>query len=78
MIDIKQIQNLVFYSTFYYERIRNLKKYNLNIPRNSINIFHKDITPELVEKAHQNNMAVMPWFDIEEKNEDENEMLNLF
>lgn len=54
------------------------KKYNFNIPRNSINIFHKDITPELIEKAHKNNMAVMAWFDIEEKNEDENEILNLF
>lgn len=54
------------------------KKYNLNIPGNSVNIFHADITPELVEKAHKNKMAVMAWFDYEDKSEDEEIIISLF
>ena len=37
-------------------------KYIFNIQNCTLNIFNQDITKEMCEKAHKNNMGIMAWF----------------
>lgn len=43
------------------------KRFKYNIKNISLNIYHKDITKEIVDKAHKNGIAVMAWFNMKEK-----------
>ena len=43
------------------------KKFNFDIKNISLNIYHKEITKEIVEKAHENGIAVMAWFKMKER-----------
>lgn len=44
---------------------------NWDIQNVSINVHQKDITPELVEHAHKNNIAVLCWFLMKDEENDE-------
>ena len=52
-------------------------KYNFEIKNICFNLYHKDITKEFVDKAHENGNAVMAWFKMNEK-EDEDIYKQLF
>ena len=53
------------------------KRYNFEFKNISLNLYHKDITKEIVNKAHGNGNAVMAWFKMKEK-ENEEIYKNLF
>ena len=48
------------YVTFFFP----FKKYNFELKNICFNIYHKDITKEIVDKAHENGNGVMAWFKI--------------
>ena len=50
----------------------NNKKIEFNHKFNTINIYYKDISKNIVENAHKNNMGVMVWFGM---NDEENEKI---
>ena len=46
-------------------------KFDFSIKNICLNIYHKEITKEIIEKAHDNGNAVMAWFKMkDEENED--------
>ena len=49
----------------------NFKPYKFNTNGCSMNIYQKDVTKEIVDKAHENDMVVLVWFKMldEESNE---------
>ena len=53
------------------------KRFKFDIKNISLNIYHKDVTKEIVDKAHKNGNAVMAWFKMKEK-ENENIYKRLF
>ena len=44
------------------------KRYNFEFKNISLNLYHKDITKEIVDKAPEKGNAVMAWFKIYSKN----------
>ena len=42
-------------------------KYKFDAQNCTLNIFHKDITEEICNKAHESNMGIMAWFKMEEE-----------
>ena len=45
--------------------------YKFEIKDISLNIYHKNITKEVVDLAHKNNNAVMAWFKMKDEENDE-------
>ena len=45
--------------------------YNFEIKNISLNLYHKDITKEIVDLAHKNNNGVMAWFKLNDEENDE-------
>ncbi len=45
--------------------------YKFEIKEISLNIYHKNITKEVVDLAHKNNNAVMAWFKMKDEENDE-------
>ena len=49
----------------------NFKPYKFNTNGCSMNIYQKDVTKEIVDKAHENNMVVLVWFKMLDKESNE-------
>lgn len=48
---------------FLFDTTENQKfEINYNNPRSTVNMWYKEITPEFVQKAHDNNIGVLAWF----------------
>ena len=43
------------------------KRFKFDIKNISLNLYHKDVTKEIVDKAHKNGNAVMAWFKMRDK-----------
>lgn len=53
------------------EKGAKIKPVNFNYKGFSMNIYQKDITKEIVDKAHENGMAVLIWFKMKDKESNE-------
>ncbi len=47
------------------------KKYHFELKNICFNIYHKDITKEIVDKAHENGNGVMAWFKMKDVENDD-------
>jgi len=47
------------------------KPYRYDTPGCSMNVYQGDLTKEMVDKAHQNDMVVLIWFGMKDKESDE-------
>lgn len=50
----------------------HFKDYDFNNAGNTMNVYQRDLTKEMVEKAHKNNIPVLVWFGM--KDEESNEL----
>lgn len=64
----EQHENKIEFGFLYYP-IFMINWFKFNYPNCSLNIYYKDVTKDLVEKAHKNGMAVLAWFKM---NDEEN------
>jgi glycerophosphoryl diester phosphodiesterase len=64
---------------YYDKKDKEFIPYNYEHSGNTMNVYHKDVTKEMVEKAHKNNIPVMVWlkFADEESDKDYKKLLEL-
>ena len=65
-------EKIEFGYLYYDQRDKDdFKPYKFNTNGCSMNVYQKDITKEMVEKAHENNIAVLVWFKMKDKESNE-------
>ena len=65
-------EKIEFGYLYYDQRDKDdFKPYKFNTNGCSMNVYQKDITKEMVEKAHENNIAILVWFKMKDKESNE-------
>jgi len=64
-------EKIEFGLLYYNSNKEYFRPYKFNINESSMNIYQKDVTWEIVDKAHRNNIAVLVWFLMEDEENNE-------
>ena len=59
------------YFGFLYHGFDIIKEYPFNLTKNTLNLYWRNITKDVCDKAHENGMAVFAWFSFTEKENEE-------
>ena len=59
------------YFGFLYHGFDIIKEYPFNLTKNTLNLYWRNITKDVCDKAHENGMAVFAWFSFREKENEE-------
>jgi hypothetical protein len=62
----EQHENKIEFGFLYYP-IFMINWFKFNYPNCTLNIYYKDVTKDLVEKAHKNGMGVLAWFKMDDE-----------
>ena len=77
---MKSIKKKIEFGYLYYDKKdKEFIPYNYDHSGSTMNVYHEDVTKEMVEKAHKNNIPVMIWmkFADEESDKDYKKLLEL-